>query len=71
VKISFLFFLILIVFDSSNSSFDGEAVFVEQNNSLSDPLNDSLNEKYLIQPFVIGEVSDYRLEGEFAVNGSF
>lgn len=67
----FAIYLDLDCFDSSNSSFDGNSVFVEQNNSLDTSLNDSLIEKNLIQPFVVSEVSDYRLEGVFAEDGSF
>lgn len=70
-KDKFSIFLDLDCFDKSNSSFDGELVFLEQNNSLDVSIDAAIQDKNLIQPFMVSEVSDYRLEGTFQEDGSF
>lgn len=66
----FSIYLDIEQFRLSNSNFDGATVFEEQNGNLQDPTL-STNHKNLIQPYILGNVSDYSLEGEFLENGSF
>lgn len=70
-KDKFAIYLDLGCFNNSNATFEGSAVFDEQNNSFDISSDSSGSEKNLIHPYVIGEVSDYRLEGEFLKDGSF
>ena len=67
----FSVYLDLKSFDQETAGFDGEELFERHNNSL-DVSNQLLsNKKNLIQPFVIGNVADYKLEGLFLKDGSF
>lgn len=67
----FSVYLDINCFNSSNASFNGTEVFAEQNNTLDISNTDQVNEKDLIQPYVVGGIADYRLEGEFSEDGSF
>ncbi|MBU2984995.1 ATP-binding protein [Saccharophagus degradans] len=67
----FSIYLDIECFNSSNSSFEGRSVFIAQNDSIDALVDGAQLEKNLIQPFVFSEVSDYRLEGVFADDGSF
>jgi signal transduction histidine kinase len=67
----FSVYLDLSCFTVKNFGFDGDTVFNEQNNSLGINSEEEGDLEHLIQPYVVGEVSDYRLEGVFLGDGSF
>lgn len=68
---NFSIYLDLGSFIVENSGFEGAELFIEQNNSLESGAPTTADKNNLIQPFVVGEVADYRLEGTFSESGSF
>jgi len=67
----FSIYLDLKSFDQETAGFDGEELFEKHNNSLDVSNEFPNNKKNLIQPFVIGNVADYKLEGQFLKDGTF
>lgn len=67
----FSVYLDLKSFNQESVGFDGERLFEEQNNSLETANELQNTKKTLIQPFVIGDAADYKLEGEFTKEGAF
>lgn len=67
----FAVYLDLECFTTENAGFHGAQIFSEQNNSLDAATDAIESERNLIQPYVVGRVADYQLEGHFAEDGSF
>lgn len=70
-KDEFSVYLDLESFDQETAGFDGAQLFEEHNHTLEDTSDSLRNIKNLIQPYVIGDVADYKLEGSFSKEGGF
>ena len=69
----FSIYLDIDCFNENNSKFDGTTVFSQQNSSLHISIESTpeTKDRHLIQPYEVGEITDYRLEGEFLSDGAF
>lgn len=67
----FLVFLDLDCFTVENAGFDGKELLLQQNNVIDNSDDHGADTYKQIQPYVVGDICDYKLEGKFDSNGAF
>ncbi len=70
-KDQFLVYLDLDCFENADAGFDGKELLRQQNNVIDSSEQYESNDYKLIQPYVVGDVCDYKLEGKFDSDGAF